>query len=104
MAGKLAGHFVATLALVLDSLSSMYLLILLGAVITSWVNADPYNPIVRFLRAATDPVLYQIRRRFPFVIVGNLDLSPLVVFIALMVVRSFLVPSLHDLALELRFQ
>jgi YggT family protein len=102
MAGKLVSNFVFALANILDWLIGMYLLVVLVAVVASWLNADPYNPIVRFLRSTTEPVFSWIRRRLPFVIAGSLDLSPLVLTLALLFVRWFLVPSLHDLAFELR--
>jgi YggT family protein len=95
------GNFIEALALVLNSVLSLYWWILLIAVLLSWVNPDPRNPIVRFLRSATDPVLYQIRRWMPFVVVGSLDLSPLVVLLGIEVVRLVVVKSLYDLAFRM---
>ena len=57
----------------------------------SWVNPDPNNPIVRFLRAVTDPVLYRVRRALPFVYAGGIDFSPLVVMLAIQFVQIFVV-------------
>ena len=45
--------------------------IVLIAVLLTWVNPEPYNPIVRFLRSVTEPVFYQVRRRMPFVVIGG---------------------------------
>ena len=53
----------------------VYTFIVLGRVIISWVNPDPYNPIVRFLYNATEPVLQRIRRVLPLQF-GGIDLSP----------------------------
>jgi YggT family protein len=47
------------------------------------VRPDPYNPIVRFLRSATEPVFYRVRKWLPFVFVGGVDLSPIVVLFAI---------------------
>jgi len=88
-------------AQVLDSLLSAYSFILLVSVLLSWVNPDPYNPIVRFLRNVTEPVLYRIRRALPFVVVGGIDLSPIVAFLGIGVVRTVLVGSLYGLVREL---
>lgn len=55
----------------------LYELILLARVLISWVNPDPYNPIVQFLRTVTDPVLVPLRRIIP-PIGGTLDLSPMI--------------------------
>jgi YggT family protein len=66
----------------------------------SWVNPDPYNPIVRFLYQATEPVLYPIRRRMPFM--GGIDLSPIVVLLAILFLQAFLVRTLEELAIRIR--
>jgi YggT family protein len=94
-------NFIAALAQVLDYLLWAYVWILLGRVVVSWVNADPYNPIVRFLYNATEPVLTRIRRVLP-VYAGGFDLSPLVAWVAILFLQRFLVRSLYDLAYTLR--
>lgn len=74
--------------LVLELLS-IYKYILLGSVIISWVNADPYNPIVRFIRSITDPLLDKIRQFMPDT--GMLDLSPLVAFFIIHLIQSAII-------------
>lgn len=61
-----------------DGLLTIYKYILLASVIISWVNADPYNPLVSFIYRITDPLLNRIRRYMPNT--GMLDFSPLVAF------------------------
>jgi YggT family protein len=73
----------------------------LGRVLISWVNADPYSPIVRFLYVATDPILAPVRRALP-VYAGGLDLSPVIVWIGIVFFQRFLVQSLYDLAYAVR--
>ena len=68
----------------------LYKWVIIISAILSWVNADPYNPIVRFLRAVTEPVFYRIRRWMPIVIVGGFDLSPILVLVAIFFVQSLL--------------
>jgi YggT family protein len=85
-------------AMMLGTLLNAYWWIVFVRVLLSWVNADPYNPIVRFLANATDPVLYQVRRRLPFVVVSGWDLSPIVVLILIRVLQVVLVDSLYELA------
>jgi YggT family protein len=92
---------IQALAQTLDALLGAYFWIVLIAVLISWVNPDPRNPIVNFLYAVTDPVLSWIRRRMPFLIVGSFDLSPIVLLLGIRVVQSVLVGSLHDLAYQL---
>lgn len=95
-------QFIQAVATVLDSLLSLYFWVLLIAALLSFVSPDPRNPIVAFLRAVTDPVLYWVRRRLPFVVVGGrIDFSPLVVMVAIQFTRVFLVRSLQELAFRI---
>ncbi|OGQ98196.1 MAG: hypothetical protein A2505_02835 [Deltaproteobacteria bacterium RIFOXYD12_FULL_55_16] len=91
------GHFLGALSTMLDFALSAYMWIIIGRAVISWVNADPYNPIVRFLYEITEPALSRIRQMVP-VFGGGLDLSPMLLILALIFLRSFLVPTLHDLA------
>lgn len=90
-------NFLLALARVLDLLLYIYSLILVVRVIVSWVNADPYNPLVRFLYQATEPLLHRVRRALP-VVYGGIDFSPLVVLLAIFFLQSFLVATLQDVA------
>ena len=72
------GYFFIALARVLDIALSLYFWVIVIAALMSWVRPDPYNPVVRFLRAMTDPVFYRVRRWFPFLTIGGFDLSPIV--------------------------
>jgi len=58
-------NLLVAVAQALDYILWAYLWIIIGRVIVSWVNADRYNPIVRFLYSATEPVLARVRRRLP---------------------------------------
>jgi YggT family protein len=88
------------IAMVLNYLLTIYWWIVLIAVLLTWVNPDPYNPIVRFLRGVTEPVFYQIRRRLPFVVISGIDLSPIVVLLLIEVLRMVLVVPLVQLGRE----
>ena len=84
----LMGNIVLALAKIVelaDGLLTVYKYILLASVIISWVNADPYNPIVNFIYRTTDPLLRRIRRYMPDT--GALDISPLVAFAAIYVLQ-----------------
>lgn len=85
------------LAAVLNLVLTIYMWMIIARAVISWVNPDPYNPIVRFLYNSTDPVLERVRRLFPFS-AGGIDFSPIVVFIAIIFLQRFLVQSLYDLA------
>jgi len=93
-------NFLNALATLLDFILSAYMWIIIGRAIISWVNADPYNPIVRFIQEVTEPLLYRIRRLLP-VVVGGIDMSPMVLIMAIIFLQSFLVPTLRRMAIGL---
>ena len=94
------GNFLAAVAKIVDIGLTLYMWIIIARAVISWVNPDPYNPIVRFLTSVTEPVLYQIRRRLP-INLGGLDLSPILVILAIIFIQSFLVRSLAEMASRL---
>jgi YggT family protein len=94
-------NFLLGIAKILDMLLWLYMWVIIARVVISWVNADPYNPIVRAIVNVTEPVLYRIRRFLP-VFVGGIDFSPIVVFAAIYFLQIFLVRSLIDLAFRMR--
>lgn len=95
------GYFVDALAGVLDIVLYIYMWIVIIAALISWVSPDPYNPIVRFLYAVTEPAFGFVRRLLPLPRVG-IDFSPLIVILALVFLQQFLVKTLHQVALNLR--
>ena len=95
-----ASNFILAIAQLLELVLWAYVWILIARAVLSWVSPDPYNPIVRFLYRVTEPVLRPLRDRLPAF--GGLDLSPMVVILAIYFLESFLVGALRDLALSLR--
>lgn len=95
-------NFLTAAAHILDVVLTLaYWLILVRALI-SWVSPDPYNPLVQFLYKTTEPILYPIRKLLPFNLRFGIDISPIIAFLAIMFLRSFLVSSLIDLAIKIR--
>ena len=90
-------NFLFALAKLVDFALSAYMWIIIGRAILSWVNPDPYNPIVRFLHEVTEPVLARIRRIVP-AFAGGIDFSPMIVILAIIFLQSFLVPTLKQMA------
>jgi YggT family protein len=78
-------------------LLDIYMYIIIARVLLSWVNPDPFNPIVRFLYNVTEPVLGWVRRHVPIVF-GGLDLSPILVMIAIAVMKRVLINTFGHLA------
>lgn len=91
----------ATASLLEIFLTVFYWLILIRALI-SWVNPDPYNPIVQFLNKVTEPALYHIRRVLPLNFNIGIDLSPLIAVLMIIFLKNFLVKTLFDLAYRLK--
>jgi YggT family protein len=89
------------IAEILGMLLQLYMWVIIARVVISWVNADPYNPIVRAIVNVTEPVLYRIRRSLP-VFAGGIDFSPIVVLAGIYFLQIFLVRSLIDLAFRMR--
>lgn len=98
----LLANFLNALALVINLFLQIYFWILLARVIISWINADPYNPIVRFIASATDPLLYYLRRKFPFLTQGGIDFAPMAVLALIYFLQYFLVQSISDYAMQLK--
>lgn len=92
------GNFINAVANLLNFVLGAYMWIIVGRAIISWVNPDPYNPIVRFLYDITEPLLARIRRFLPFHVAGGLDFSPIVLILIILFLQSFLVPTLRGLA------
>ena len=96
------GNVVQAIATILDNVLRLYSLVLLVAVLLSWVNPDPFNPIVQFLRAVTEPLFGWIRKHLPFAMVGMFDLSPLIAFFLIQLLQLVVVRSLFEFGMRLR--
>jgi YggT family protein len=81
---------------ILSSLLLLYMFVVIAAAVVSWVNPDPLNPIVRFLRMVTDPMLEKLRPYIPPL--GGLDLTPLLLLILLAFIRDGLLPIIAEFA------
>ncbi|MBC8473750.1 MAG: YggT family protein [Candidatus Omnitrophica bacterium] len=93
--------FAAVASVLSVILTVLYWLILIRALI-SWVNPDPYNPVVQFLNKTTEPILYPIRKMIPVQLGIGIDISPIIAFLIIIFARSFLVKTLLDISLRLR--
>lgn len=94
------GNLFVALGTVLDIVLNIYMWVVIIAALISWVNPDPYNPIVRFLYSVTEPVVRPIRRRIGAL--GGIDFSPLVVILAIVFIRSFIVRTIIEYGYRLK--
>ena len=92
-------NFLDALATVLDFGLSIYLWIVIIRALVSWVSPDPHNPIVHFLYQATEPVLYAVRKRMPYT--GGIDLSPVIVILAIIFLQAFVVQTIKGIAMKI---
>jgi YggT family protein len=95
-----AGNFLSAVATVLDMALTFYMWVLIVRALLSWVNPDPYNPIVQFLYKVTEPVLHPVRRVIGGYRLG-IDLSPLVVILVIIFLQQFLVATLRETARQM---
>ncbi|MBP2670106.1 MAG: uncharacterized protein H6Q85_172 [candidate division NC10 bacterium] len=95
------GNFLGAVARLLDLVLWAYMWLIIIRALLSWVNPDPWNPIVQFINRVTEPILAPIRRRVPAWRMG-IDLSPLVAILAIYFVQWFLVGTLRDMAWRMR--
>jgi len=86
-----SGNFVSGVIDIITSLLNVYMWVVIIRVLISWINPDPYNPIVQFLRSVTDPAIEGLRRALPsFLWSTGLDFTPLVLILLLQVLMRFL--------------
>ncbi len=96
----IAGNVLEGIATILDTVLWIYMWVIIIRSLISWVNPDPWNPIVQFLQRATDPVLLQIRKRLGMGGMG-FDFSPIIAILLIMFLQIAVVGSLKDLALRM---
>ena len=96
----LISNFMSGIGVILSYLLTIYIWLIIIRALLSWVNPDPYNPIVQILYRLTEPVLAPVRHRMPDV--GGIDISPVAVLLIIFFLQRFLVQSIFDLASMLR--
>lgn len=92
-------NLIKAVALILSAVLDILFWLVLIRALLSWVNPDPFNPIVRFLDSVTEPILAPIRRVIPSM---GIDFSPIIAALAIYFVKIFLVGSLLDLSVAMR--
>lgn len=96
----IVGYFLMAAAKVMDVVLLFFMWMVIARAVLSWVNPDPYNAIVRFIHNVTEPVLYPIRSKIP-ISYGGIDFSPILVFLVVIFLRTFVVNSLVRIAASL---
>ena len=86
-------NLVLWIAQVLQGFLYLYFWIVIISAVLSWIEPNPYNPIVRMLHAVTDPVFDFFREHLP-VVFGGIDFSPILVIIGIQFLQQYLLPTL----------
>ena len=92
-------NLIAALVNILDLVLTIFYWLIIVRALISWVNPDPFNPIVQLLVRTTEPLLDPIRRLLPPM---SIDISPIIAVFLIVFLKGFLVRSLIDLAIRLR--
>lgn len=95
------GNIILGIAKVLGVVLNIYLWVIVIRALISWVNPDPYNPIVQFLQRVTEPVLRPLRKLVPTWKLG-IDLSPLIAILIIYFLEIALVDTMVRIGSGLR--
>ncbi len=95
-------NLVVAIANILDAILTIFYWLILVRAVISWFNLDPFNPIVQFLHKTTEPILAPVRRILPLGFRFGIDISPIIVFLAIMFLRSFLIRTLLDISIRIK--
>ena len=90
-------NIVLGIARVLEIILEIYMWVIIIRALISWVNPDPYNPIVQILNRVTEPALRPIRKLVPPHKVG-IDLSPLIAILIIIFLQYALIKNLYRIA------
>ncbi len=94
------GNILTGIAEVLDVVLTIYMWVIVIRALISWVNPDPYNPIVQILQKMTEPVLRPLRKLVPAYRIG-VDLSPLIAILIIIFLKAALIKTLFRLGMSM---
>ncbi|HKR79318.1 MAG TPA: YggT family protein [Nitrospira sp.] len=88
-------NFFTALGSVVYYALELYMYVVIARALISWVNPDPWNPIVQFLEKVTEPALAPLRRMIGWKL--GVDVSPIILILIIMFLQKFIVPSLFQM-------
>lgn len=74
---------------VIDVAFEVYIVLMFVRIVLSWIRHNPYQPVIKFIYEITEPVLAFFRRIIPPL--GVVDLSPIVAFFVMGLVKNFII-------------
>jgi YggT family protein len=95
-------YLLSAIAGIIHSILWIMIILFIGKTILSFFNPDPYNPIVRFIDRATEPLLNYFSSRLPLTY-ADFDLAPIVVLLFLYILDSFLLSTLRSASMSFMY-
>ena len=89
--------FLQAIAEILHLIITAYTWVIIASAIISWVQPDPFNPIVQLLNRLTQPA-YGFTRRFIPTVFGGIVLAPVIILIALHFIDRFFIRLIFEFA------
>lgn len=96
-------NFLSSLAQIIDIVLNIFYWLIIMRALISWVNPDPLSPVAQFLYKTTEPILAPIRKILPLSLRFGIDISPVIAFLILLFLKSFLVKTLAGIAMRLQY-
>lgn len=91
----IVNNFFTALGSVVYYALELYMYVVIARALISWVNPDPWNPIVQFLEKVTEPALAPLRRMIGWRL--GVDVSPIILILIIIFLQKFLVSSLFQM-------
>ena len=88
-------NFFTALGSVVHYALELYMYVVIARALISWVNPDPWNPIVQFLEKVTEPALAPLRRMIGWRL--GVDVSPIILILIIIFLQKFIVSSLFQM-------
>jgi YggT family protein len=98
---NIGGMLLMSLAELISLMLNVLLVAIIAQVILSWVGPQGYNPIISLIYSLTEPVLRPARRILPPI--SGIDLSPLLVFLVMQLIKILLIAPIADLGRSLGY-
>jgi len=89
-------NILRALAQLFHTIIQLYILVIIARAVISWLGNIPPNPLVMIIFRLTDPLFRFIHRRMPFLIVGGIDITPMIIVFALYLLDNLVIGLMRD--------
>jgi YggT family protein len=86
--------FIYSIAQLLHTIINVYIWIIIISALMSFIRPDPRNQIVQAIYRLTEPVYDFVRKKLPFLVISGIDLSPIIIILALQFFDTLMMRSL----------